>query len=110
MKNLWQMIGAGLLILVFVCMLMGETGVAYGVLLCAGLMDLGLVVAQERTISQWVQKLWPKKIDYLLLGVLSTLTFITFFRQFGFIVGMKAILPLFVFFLLLHFFADENTD
>jgi len=103
-----QKIGAGLLVLALALTWVGETGFAYLALLGVGILDLILVCKKDRTISQWVQDLWPKYIDYPALVVLSVFTFLFFFRQFGFMVGAQAMLPLFVFFLLLHLFANKE--
>lgn len=102
--------GAGLLILALLLTWLAETGFAYIVLLVVGTLDLYLVYKKQQTISQWIQGLWPKKIDYPILVGLSVYTFTMFFKQFDFITGMRAILPLFVFFLLLHFFANEESN
>lgn len=102
-----QKIGAGLLVLALLLTWLAETGLAYAVLTAAGVIDLLLIKNKQVTISQWVQALWPKKIDYAVLTGLSVYTFMMFFRQFGFIAGMQAALPLSVFFLLLHLFANE---
>jgi len=103
-----QKIGAGLLVVALILTWLAETGFAYSVLLLVGLIDLWLVKEKEATISQWVQGLWPKKIDYPILVGLSAYSFACFFKQFGFIAGMQAALPLFVFFLLLHLFANKD--
>lgn len=103
-----QKIGTGLLIVALVLTWMMETGLAYLVLLAVGILDLYLELHKEKTISQWVQALWPKIIDYPVLAGLSVFTFIMFFKQFGFLVGMQAMLPLFIFFILLHLFANKT--
>jgi len=103
-----QKIGAGLLVAALVLTWVCETGFAYLCLLTAGIIDIVLFTKEAQTISQWIQDLWPKKIDYPILIVLSIFTFSLFFKQFGFIVGMQAILPLLMFFLLLHLFANKD--
>lgn len=108
MTNKWQKIGAGLLGVALILTWLAETGFAYIILLAVGMIDLYLWAEGKQTISQWVQDLWPKKIDYPILVGLSVYTFSMFFKQFGFIVGMQAVLPLFVFFLLLHLFANKD--
>jgi len=103
-----QKTGAGLLVAALVLTWLAETGWAYCVLLCVGCIDLHLWRTNKQTISQWIQGLWPKKIDYPILAGLAVYTFAMFFEQFGFIAGMQAALPLLVFFLLVHLFADED--
>ena len=108
MKNLYQKIGAGLLLISLLLTWYAETGLAYLALAVAGVLDLHLVCKKEQTISQWVQGLWEKKIDYPILVGLSVYTFAMFFKQFGFTTGVQAMLPLLVFYLLLHLFANKE--
>ena len=109
MKNLIQKIGAGLLLLAFIFYVFNEIGLAYAVLIFAGIIDIYLVIANKMTISQWIQDLTSNKlIDYAILIVLWVATFFIFFNQYGFIEGMRASLPLVIAFLALHLFADKN--
>jgi len=101
-------IGAGLLVVALVLTWMAETGLAYGALIAAGVIDLYLVIRRRQTISQWIQRLWPKKIDYPVLAALLTYTFTMTFKQYGVIAGLQAALPWLVVVLLLHLFADKK--
>ena len=105
--NKLQKIGASQLVIALVLTWMNEPGFAYMSLIPAGVIDLYLVWKDKKTISQWIQGLWPKKIDYPILGVLLAFTFYMFFKDYGFVAAMQASLPLIIVWLSLHLFANK---
>jgi len=50
------------------------TWVALGALLAVGVIDIVLVVKKEKTISQWIHKLFPKAIDAVIMVGIAAYT------------------------------------
>lgn len=110
MKNLWRIIGAGLVGLAFVLTWMKEPGWAWGVLIAVGVLDYFICkVLDQHSISHLIQDLTrDKRIDYLALGALAAFTLTLAVVQYGFILFMQILLPIFMIALLVHFLANKD--
>lgn len=114
MKNLYQKIGAGLLVATGVLGLISWFYPAWIALGVVGVITLGCAIRNKlgtptKTVSQWIQDLTANKtIDYAVGIAIIAIASLVFFEKYGFESGMEiAFWPL-VCGLSLHFFANKD--
>lgn len=76
--SLFQIFGTALLLTTLILTYLKITWVALGILLFVVIIDVILVLKSEKTISQWIHKLFPKAVDMIIMIGLLVFTWFVF--------------------------------